>query len=64
MENRFSNHYGQHRGEIRDYEFDGVVNTIGLRLANNGVRRAEGVHGAFDIRDVLLGPCDLDLDPI
>jgi len=64
MERDFTDHDWKHLWDRRDQEFNRLVNAIGLRLTNDYVRSVKSINGAFDILDVLIGPCDLDLDPM
>jgi len=64
MENHLTDYHGQHFRNGCDQEFNRLVHAIGLHLTNNSVRTAESLNDAFDIRDVFIGPSDLDFDTI
>ena len=64
MESHLSDNNGEHFWDRRNQELNRLMHAIGLHLTDNSVRSAKGVHGTLDFLDVLIGPCDLELDPI
>lgn len=64
LERDLSNNDSQHGRRLADLDLDGIVNAIGLSLTNDRVRFGELVGYGFDITEVLIGPCNLQLDPM